>query len=404
MTLRNALLQIYPYALNAVKGDIAVKRALSAKNFQHPCHIIAIGKAAEAMSLGAIEQLGDTIQSGLVISKHDHFGSKLVADSRFQCLEADHPVPQSSSLQAGAALIKYLQQLPANSQCLFLISGGASSLVEVLQGDWTLEELQEITQYLLSNAYPIDQINAVRRHISSIKAGGLWAYLADQHVTCLMISDVQGDDPAVIGSGLLFPSSSPLPDTLPQEWKDRLLQSTSKQVDQADDFDWEICATLNHAKQAAAAAATELGYSVEIKPHFLDGDAEQIAKQCAKQLKKSTADIVIWGGETTVTLPKNPPKGGRNQHFALASAIQLEGQNCALISLGTDGGDGTSNAAGGLIDGETVMRGAKCALSAEAHLCQSNAFEFLKASGDLVVTGATGTNVMDIVIAIKEKA
>lgn len=402
MSLRNTLLQIYPHALNAVKGDLAVKKALINKKYQHNCHLIAIGKAAEAMSLGAVEQLGDSIQSGIILSKHDHFTSELTSDSRFRCVEADHPIPKSASLQAGAALIDYLQQLPAQSHCLFLISGGASSLVEVLQDGWTLDDLQAITQYLLSNAYSIDQINAVRRHISTIKAGGLWTYLINQQVTCLIISDVKGDDPAVIGSGLLFPSNAPLPQTLPQHWQDRLLASSPKTVHQAASFEWDVIATLDHAKQAAASAARELGYTVQIIPTFLEGDAELAAQHCAKQLRKAKTDITIWGGETTVSLPRNPPKGGRNQHFALASAIQLEGSDTALISLGTDGGDGTSDAAGGLVDGETVKRGTQCGLSAEAYLRQNNAFEFLKASGDIIVTGATGTNVMDIVIAIKK--
>ena len=398
MSLHDKLLQLYPAALDAVRGDIVVKKALTTLSYQQECHLLAIGKAAEAMSLGAIEQLGTLIKTGLVISKHGHFDSDLVSNSRFHCIESDHPIPAKDSLAAGKQLTQYLQQLPSDAHCLVLISGGTSSLVEVLQDGWNLGELQEINQYLLENSYTIDQINAVRCQLSKIKAGGLWNYLDNKYITCLMISDVEENNPAVIGSGLLFPSSATIPSTLPSKWLNRFHSSSALH---SPDFYWKIIATLDHAKQAVATTAINMGYRVKVDTTFLQGNAADVATKCAKQLKQTDVDIIIWGGETTVKLPNNPPKGGRNQHFALAAAIELTGSPCALISLGTDGSDGTTKAAGGIIDGQTLARGTQQSLSAKQYLQQANAYRFLKAVDGLVITGATRTNVMDIVIGIK---
>lgn len=394
------LLSLYRTALHAVKGKRVVKRSLAERKYQQTCHLIAIGKAAESMSLGAIEQLGEAIQSGLVITKKGHFESELIADKRFKCIESDHPVPTQASLDAGRYLLNYLQQLPQNAHCLVLISGGASSLVEVLEVGWTLEELQQITHYLLENAFPIEEINAVRCHISAIKAGGLWRYLYSEHVICLMISDVADNDPAVIGSGLLFPSLPQLPINLPLYWSSRF---NSPAIIKTKPFEWEVIATLDDAKQAVAVAACEMGYHAIIDPNFLQGDTVSAAKRCVQQLQQSTADIIIWGGETTVYLPDDAPVGGRNQHFALATAMLLSDSSnpYAFLCIGTDGSDGSSEVAGALIDRETVLRGQQFLLSAQTHLQHANASAFLKASGDLIMTGATGTNVMDLVIGIK---
>ena len=401
MSLRDTLLQLSFVALDAVRGDKVVKNTLKRNRYQNKCHLLAIGKAAEAMTLGAIEQLGSLIQTGLVISKHGHFQSSLLSsDIRFQCIESDHPIPAKASLSAGKHLVQYLQQLPIDAHCLILISGGTSSLAELLHEGWSLDDLQELNQYLLENGYSIEQINAVRCQLSKIKAGGLWHYIGKRHVTCLMISDVEGDNPAVIGSGLLFPSNTTTPTNLPIKWKQRF---KPRQAVSTPNFYWEIIATLEHAKKAVKTSATKMSYKVNVDNHFLHGNATDIAKQCAQQLKQSDVDIIIWGGETTVKLPKNAPEGGRNQHFALAAAIELENSNCALISLGTDGSDGTTEAAGGIVDGQTIARGAAQALSAKQYLQQANAYAFLKATNDLMITGATGTNVMDIVIGIKKR-
>jgi hydroxypyruvate reductase len=275
-------------------------------------------------------------------------------------------------------------------------------LVEVLQDGWDLAQLQALTDYLLANAYSIDEINAVRRRLSKIKGGGLWRYVGERPVACLMISDVPDDDPAIIGSGLLFPvHERPLP-TLPRtpkEWSEKLENYSPNKVPES--FSWKIIACLEDAKKAAAEKADSLNYQVKIMPDFLQGDASAEAKNCVNVLKENRNVVCIWGGETTVKLPENAGQGGRNQHLALSAAIEIEGLNAIhLLAAGTDGSDGMTTATGAIIDGLTVQQGAQQNLNAVAYLKKADSNSFFKVTNNLITTGATGTNVMDLVIGI----
>lgn len=398
--IKTDLLDIFQTALSAVAGKQVVEKAIKHEKYAGRFHVIAIGKAADAMVQGLSDE---NIIDGLIISKHGHISNQLQQDSRFSCIESDHPIPQNSSLLAGKALLKYLQELPDNAPCLFLISGGASALVEVLHDGWSLADLTELTDYLLANAYSISEINAVRRKVSKIKGGGLWYFLGDRSVSCLIISDVPNDNPIDIGSGLLFPdtdTASAMPN-LPNKWLSRL--KASEPINIPKSFNWEIIASLSNAKQAAADHAIKLGYSVKVISDFIDGEAINVAKDCVEQIKNKPQKIFIWGGETTVILPKNPGKGGRNQHLALAAAIQMQDDlaECYLLAAGTDGSDGLSTATGALVDNKTVKKGYKRGLDASEHLQKADANSFFEASDELIITGATGTNVMDLVIAIQ---
>jgi hydroxypyruvate reductase len=366
---RARLLEIYASGLAAVQGEQTVYRAMIARGKREPCHVVAIGKAADAMLRGAQRYLRDHLQSALLITKHGHVTS--ATQDHVQLIESAHPVPDESSLQAGQALITYLQNLPENAPVLFLISGGASSLVEVLAEGWTLERLQESTQELLANGSPISEINAMRRSLSQIKGGKLWQYLGERPVSCLLMSDVPGDDPAVIGSGLLFP--------VPRE-----------------NFDWEIIASNRQALEAMAVEG------VTIMPDFLEGNAEAVAHLCIEHLRNSEPGIYLWGAETTVQLPPYPGQGGRNQHLALAAALQLRPDDkIFLLAAGTDGTDGVTADAGALVDNGTIQRGKYENLDPVACLQAADAGTFLDASGDLIHTGPTGTNVMDVIIGLK---
>jgi hydroxypyruvate reductase len=259
----------------------------------------------------------------LLITKHQHVSAATQALTQVQVLEAAHPIPDESSLQAGAALIKYLQALPTDEPVLFLISGGTSSLVEVLETGWTVDRLQQATYAMLANGAVISEINAMRCTLSLIKGGKLWQYVGERPVTCLLMSDVPGDDPAVIGSGLLFPA--------PRE-----------------DFAWEIVAS-NRQLLAALAATT----AVNVMPEFLEGDAEEVAQRCVAYLRNSLPGLYAWGAETTLQLPLNPGYGGRNQHLALAAALCLQpDDDIFLLAVGTDGTDGVTEDTGALV----VMR------------------------------------------------
>lgn len=376
MQAAQQLLELYNFGLNAVKGDHAVYNALMAQGTQPSCHIIAIGKAAEAMYQGVERYLDKDIKSALLISKYGHFSPELLAKRQLTALEAAHPVPAESSLLAGQTLLHYLENLPTKEPLLFLISGGASSLCEVLEEGWTLEKLQESTQAKLADGASIAEINRMRKQLSKIKGGKLWQFISERPVACLLISDVQTDDPALIGSGLLFPAP-------PQR-----------------EFAWQIVAS--NQQMLSAIQATKLVAEIKIMQGFLAGDAEEEASNCVAFLNAQADGIYIWGGETTVKLPESPGQGGRNQHFALAAAIALENnQDITLLCAATDGTDGVTEAAGALVDGQTLARGRLENLDPVDCLRRADGGTFLAASGDLLHTGPTGTNVMDLVIALK---
>ena len=330
-------------------------------------------------------------------------------DSRLLCLEADHPVPGQASLNAGKALIDFLHRCPASARFLFLISGGASSLVEVLPSGLDLSALRKLTDSLLAGTYSISEMNRVRKSVSLIKGGGLLSYLGTRETTALLISDVPGDDPAVIGSGLLVPETqrAPLP-RLPlaaaKLLEGRELNNTEFASHQAC-VSIKIVATLEDAKQAAAHSAKALGYRVTIHPEFLQGNVEKVAASIVKILHEAKPGIHIWGGETTVDLPAHPGRGGRNQHLALALALELKATpGIYALAAGTDGTDGPTDDAGGIIDPGSIRRGGKQGIDARRCLEGADAGRFLRASGDLVSTGPTGTNVMDLLIVCKQNA
>ena len=401
---RRNLLRIFSAGIDAVKGDNAVYQALQAQGTQPASHVIAIGKAAEAMYQGARRYFDGELKSALLISKYGHYSSELLADKQVIALEAAHPVPAESSLQAGQALLEHLERLPAGEPCLVLISGGASSVCEVLAEDWSLADLQQLTRELLADGYDIHAMNAIRQRLSRIKGGKLWHFLGQRPVQALLISDVQGDEPASIGSGLLFPPDpheQHFPDDLPTHWQQRLPPVGTIHV--PDSFQWQIVASNQLALAAMQQRASILGYDVAIVERFLAGQAVQEAHFCLAELASSQREMLLWGGETTVFLPENPGRGGRNQHFALSAANALPPDSAVLLLAGgTDGSDGLSDDAGAMVDAQTVPRGELAGLDAMACLRQANAGVFLEASGDLIHTGPTGTNVMDVVIGLKQ--
>ncbi len=404
---RSDLLTIFDAAIDAVGGESAVKREIESGDYPNQFHVVAIGKAADAMLQGVVAVETSTnkrIRSALLISKHDHISEKIKNDPRVIYIESDHPLPKQATMKAGIALIDYVSHLPKDEACIFLISGGASALVEVLHDGWDLAQLQELTDYLLANGYNINQMNAIRRRISKIKGGGLWQFIDDRAIHCLMISDVPGDDPTDIGSGLLFPVDDMVLPDLPEEFTKKI--PVFQQRKQSAGFVWKIIASLDVAKKAAAEKATALGYKTDIQEEFLDGEASEVAKTCVKKSLKNKNTLFIWGGETMVYLPENPGAGGRNQHLALSAAISINNtdtSNTVLLAAGTDGSDGMSDATGAIVDGETVNRGSAKKLNAEDYLKASDSNSYLNVTEDTIVTGATGTNVMDLVLAITKQ-
>lgn len=378
MDPRQYLLEVYAAGLAAVNGERVVYQALLERGERRPCHIVAIGKASEAMFRGAQRYLRDNLKASLLITRAGHVTDDMLQAGSLQIIESAHPVPDERSLHAGQTLVDFLQALPEQADVLFLISGGTSSLVEVLDEAYTLDDLRQATHILLGNGADIREINRVRCELSRIKGGKLWQFLGNRRVSCLLLSDVSGDDPEVIGSGLLFPS----PHT---------------------DFDWQIVASNGQALAAMIVAAQSGTGTVQLMPDFLDGEAAITARACVEFLRGSGSGLYLWGAETRVCLPPEPGRGGRNQQFALAAANCLRvDDNIFLLAVGTDGTDGVTDDTGALIDNGTIRRGESEGLDPEACLRAADAGTFLDASGDLIHTGPTGTNVMDVIIGLKQ--
>jgi len=404
---RRTLEAVFRAALAATAGEYCVADQLAAQPLSGPVSVIALGKAASAMALGSASALGAELQRGLVITKQGHIPPRLLEDRRFASLEAGHPLPDSGSLAAGQALLGFIAATPPGEQLLFLISGGTSSLVEVPLEGVGLDELVRLNHWLLGSGLDIAAMNRLRCAVSAIKGGKLLQHLGDRPATVMLISDVPGDDPSIIGSGLLIPPDGTrrLPTGLP-DWVRQLVQGDDSycRVPTAQPaVAHHIVARLQDALQAAAREARKRGYEATLVDAALHGDATTAGGQIAEFLRRQGPGIWLWGGETTVCLPEQPGRGGRNQSLALAAAVALQDHaDCTLLAAGTDGTDGPTDAAGAIIDGGTVARGGGRQAALEA-LRHADAGSFLDASGDLLVTGPTGTNVTDLVIGLKTR-
>jgi hydroxypyruvate reductase len=404
---RDHLLQIFNAALQSVNGRECVSGYLSNHPMSQSIYLVAIGKAAMSMTEGALEVLGERLIKALVITKYGH--GKGGDDPRVACMESGHPYPDSNSLCAGDHLLEFIQHCPADAQLLFLISGGSSSLVEKLPEGVDLAALERMNRWLLGAGYDIAQINHIRKRVSCIKGGRLAAQLNGRKALCLLLSDVVDDDPAVIGSGLLVPDKPKDIELdileLPH-WLIDMLQCAPPlpqgQEPCFDSIETHLLANNLKARQAATNKARELGYKVMMEEALVTGDAVEEGKRLAALLLNGSEGVYIWGGETTVVLPPSPGRGGRCQSLALAAAqVLARHQGVYLLAAGTDGSDGPCEDAGALIDGNTQQRGELHGLSLQQCLDGADAGRFLETSGDLLNTGPTGTNVMDLMLGLK---
>lgn len=406
---RHALLELLTVALDAVEGARSVQRALSARPITGPVWIAAIGKAAESMTLGALDVLGDACQGGMLVTKPGHADPGRLRGLGIEVHFGGHPLPDAGSLAAGERLLESLDDLPAGTRLLFLLSGGASALIEAPVSGLGLSELRSINAWLLASGLPIGTMNRVRQSVSRLKAGGLLRPLGGRPVRQLVISDVPGDTPDVIGSGLLVPVPDladqvgrlVLPDWL-ADWVARGLAERGTLPEHGPEM--ELVATLSLAKAAVVKAAESRGWHVWLHLDPIEAEAADQGHALARTLIAGAPGLYVWGGETTVRLPEQPGRGGRNQHLALAAAIDLAGYDDVwLLSVGTDGGDGPTEDAGALVDGGTLERAELGGVDLDARAClvRADSGRFLEASGDLICTGPTGTNVMDLILGYK---
>jgi glycerate 2-kinase len=379
MSARHTLLELLDAALRAVDGRVAV--AAAAPRDMKLSHLFAIGKAASSMTLGARTALGDTPET-LLITKDGHVAPELRGAPGITVFESAHPLPDARSVAAGEELARRVQALPADACPLFLVSGGSSSLVEALQPGVSLEDLRALNELGLGAGWDIAQLNARRARLSRLKGGGVARLLGARRACALFISDVPGDDPDVIGSGLL-----------------------GRHAGQPDRIERRVVANVERAVQAAIDAGAARGLTLEAGSRRFEGDATEVAAHFLDRLRSTTADGVVWGGESTVRLPARPGRGGRNTHLALALARALHrAEPLAALAVGTDGTDGPTDDAGAIVDAGSVERAELGGCDVERAFAAFDSGTALEAAGDLVHTGPTGTNVGDVLIGLKQSA
>jgi hydroxypyruvate reductase len=399
---RTLLLELLACGLAAVDGRARMRRALAGAPPGGRAWVLAVGKAAPAMALGVLDALGGDVERALVVSREDHFDPRLREDPRVTCLAAGHPVPDARSVAAGAAALEFAAAVPRGARVLLLVSGGASSLLEVPAGGVGLDGLRRFSDWALASGRPIGEINALRRRLSAVKGGRLLARLSHAEVEGYALSDVPGDDPAVIGSGLLAaPAGEALPRGLPG-WLEALLAAARAPAEPPARCRVTLVGRLDDALDAIAREAGARGLAVHREAGRLSGDAVAAAQGAAARLAAMPDGLYLAGGETTVVLPPSPGRGGRNQHLALAAAIGIAGDaGASLLAAGTDGTDGNTDDAGALVDGSTVERAQALGLDPQGHLDRADSGHLLGEIGDLVHTGPTGTNVGDLILGLR---
>ena len=384
--------------------------------------VVGAGKAGAPMTQAVEEVLGDRISGGLVVVKTDHSAPT----QRVEVVEASHPRPDAAGVAAGERILQLVQDARADDLVIALLSGGGSALLVGPAPGLTLADVQAMTDALLASGATIHEVNCLRKHSDMLKGGQLARAVAPATLITLALSDVVGSPLDVIASGPTVPDATTwedawaivrrfdLEDKLPAPVLTRLKAGLAGEIPDTPKDDDPAFATTQTlvvadnrvAAQAALRRAESLGYHALLLTTYLEGEAAQVAKiavALGRELLAHAAPIappacLILGGETTVTLGKQPGQGGRNQELALAAAIALAGESeITVVSLATDGTDGPTDSAGGIADGGTRARGRELGLDAEAYLRGHNAYPYLQATHDLLLTGPTQTNVNDLI-------
>ena len=402
-------LQITDSAIQAVKPDAAVKRALSEMPHSGRIFLVAAGKAAWQMADAAVKTLGQ-MEDGVVVTKYGHVKAEIPG---VRCYEAGHPVPDANSFAATEKALELVHGLHPEDTVLFLLSGGGSALFEkpLISG----EELQEITAQLLASGADIVEMNTIRKRLSGVKGGRFASACAPAKVFSIVLSDILGDPLDMIASGPAAPDTSTCAQALAIAEKYRLKLSEQAQAllkqetpKTLDNVTTRITGSVRELCAAAAAACRERGYEPILLTDRLCCEAREagsflgsIVRTHAGRGKKLA---YIAGGETVVHLTGNG-LGGRNQELALAAAPALAGlEHCCVFSVGSDGTDGPTDAAGGYVDGQTDAALRTAGWDVFAALQNNDAYHALQAIGSLLITGPTGTNVNDVSVALVDAA
>ena len=404
--LRNHADQIVREAIAAVQPDAAVQRALIGRKFPGRVLLVAAGKAAWQMAKAASDCLGDRIENGAVVTKYGHVMGPI---ANFQCFEAGHPVPDENSFRGTQAALDLVAGLTEKETVLFLLSGGGSALFE--KPLIPAEELKDITGQLLACGADIVEINTIRKRLSGVKGGRFAQLCRPGSVEAVVLSDILGDPPDMIASGPACPDSATAEDALRirdkyglhmSEAAEQLLHIETPKV--LDNVHTQINGSVRELCAAAAAACRKHGYEPVMLTGRLCCQAKEAGSFLASILKTHAADgkamAFIAGGETVVKLTGHG-LGGRNQEIALSAAAGIAGMgNAAVFSVGSDGTDGPTDAAGGYTDGDTCGELLTYGLTVDAVLQDNDAYHALQKTGGLIMTGPTGTNVNDVAVAL----
>ena len=406
MKEKEDLKKIFMAGVDRVLGFNAVHKFLENNIIKGDFNVVSLGKAGSSMAQAVLENKNINIKSGLIITKRKHLDSQLNMYKNIECLESDHPTPSEQSIICGEKLIKFIEDSDADSNFLFLLSGGGSSLAENLIDGFSLNDLVEITDALLSRGYNINEINAVRKYFSKIKGGKLANYIHKRKTIVLTISDVPHDDPKVIASGPLSYDDFEIDFN---KYDDDIIEKLKKveplSCPNKDNFlniQTNIIAKLDDAKLACSDFGKKLNYNVHLNEKFIEGDVNDLSNYFHNYLLNCPNGLHIWGGESSVQLPISPGRGGRNQQLSLLMAEKIQNvDNVIFLSAGTDGTDGPTNDAGGIVDGKTINLGEKLNLNYQKYLTNADSGSYLNKVEALITTGPTGTNVMDLILAIK---
>jgi len=405
-TLRRDAEKIIADAIHAVKPDEAVRRALLDADFPGKIVLVAAGKAAWQMAKAAHTCLGDRIGSGIVITKYGHVIGP-IAD--FVCCEAGHPVPDENSFRSTQKALDLVSGLTEKDTVLFLLSGGGSALFEkpLIPG----EELQDITKQLLSCGADIVEINTIRKRLSAVKGGKFAKSCTPAQVYAVILSDILSDPLDMIASGPACPDSSTAAQALAIAKKyDLVLSGTARSLlseetpKQLSNVTTRITGSVRELCTAAAASCEALGYEPVILTDMLNCQAKEAGSFLASILKTHAGSgkklAFLAGGETVVQLTGNG-LGGRNQELAISAAAGIDKvHGAAVFSVGSDGTDGPTDAAGGYVDHETAAALRALEIDIYQTLQNNDTYHALQAVGGLIITGPTGTNVNDVAIAL----
>ena len=405
-TLRMQADAIIHSSISAVMPDAAVRRALEGAALSGRVVLVAAGKAAWQMTKAASDLLGSRIDDGIVITKYGHVKGPIPG---IRCMEAGHPVPDANSFAATEEALKLVSRLNAEDTVLFLLSGGGSALFEkpLIPG----EELRDITEQLLGCGADIVEINTIRKRLSAVKGGRFAQCCAPAKIFSIVLSDIVGDPLDMIASGPAYPDGS----TCQQAWEIvekyglRISAEASACLDmetpkELQGVTTQITGSVRELCGAAADAAKRMGYDAQILTTEMTCQARDAGVWLA-QIARSYAGCggkkaFIAGGETVVRVT-GTGKGGRNQELALAAAAGIDGmKNVCIFSVGSDGTDGPTDAAGGYADGTTAGALRDLGISIDEVLGNNDAYHALRKTGGLVITGPTGTNVNDVAVVL----